>query len=87
MPANPPTAAALEGNTGFAATGAHKTLLPADSFEIATTRFIIWEPVEELIPGSWIITACNGHFGLIRHHYILYDVELNGYPLIIYSIT
>jgi len=85
VPANPAAAAALEGKTRLAATGADKALLPTDTFEITPAGVIIRKPVEELIPGPWIITACNGHLGRIWHHYILYDVELNGYPFFTYS--
>ena len=78
MPADPATTSPLEGNPALATTGTDEALLPADIFEIAATGLVIRKPVEKLIPGSWVITPRDGHFGLIGHHYILYDVELKG---------
>jgi len=85
MPTDPATSTSLKGLSSLTTTRAHEAIAPAYVFEIFSTRRFIRKPVEKLIPSSGVITTCNRHFGLFRHHYILWYVELKGYPFIINS--
>ena len=78
--ADPALSAASKGLSELTAIRTNKAIAPANIFKILSARRFIRKPIEKLSPGSRVVMAWNRHFETFWHHYILYGVELNGYP-------
>jgi len=63
-----------------AASRATKPIGPSNPLKIGDTRGVRGKPLVEFLERSWVIHACHWMWSKVAHHYILYQLERNGYP-------
>ena len=54
---------------------------PAESFKIGQTSGFRGKPLVEFLERPWVVHAAHRVGSYFVHHYILYQLERNGYPL------